>query len=67
MEVTAVGLGIIATKPKSPEYATVEKRHESFHRTDRRWPSSTPVSVDSMIDAGLVYTGTDSVLCGHLF
>lgn len=48
-------LGISTSKPKFPEYAFVDRREESFRMDE--WPSSCPVAVKDLVEAGLVYTG----------
>ncbi|XP_045185990.2 baculoviral IAP repeat-containing protein 2-like [Mercenaria mercenaria] len=52
--------GIISDFPKFPQYANPAKRLESFEK----WPEHIPITKESMVEAGLTYTGVgDSVRC----
>lgn len=57
--ISVKSLGISTDKPKFSQYAVLTKRVESFEEQD--WPTNYPVKVDDLVEAGLVYTGTDNV------
>ncbi|XP_052280230.1 uncharacterized protein LOC127877942 isoform X2 [Dreissena polymorpha] len=57
-------LGISTIKPKFPHYAQISKRFESFEEAANPWPKHSPVKIEDLVEAGLVYTGVgDSVRC----
>ncbi|XP_052811044.1 E3 ubiquitin-protein ligase XIAP-like isoform X2 [Mya arenaria] len=63
---TPASLGISTMKPKFQQYALPSKRLDSFIEASVPWPESSPVKVEDMVAAGLVYTGVgDSVRCYH--
>ncbi|WAR08448.1 BIRC7-like protein [Mya arenaria] len=63
---TPISLGISTLKPKFQQYALPSKRHESFTEATVPWPETSPVKVEDLVAAGLVYTGVgDSVRCYH--
>ncbi|XP_052807380.1 baculoviral IAP repeat-containing protein 7-A-like [Mya arenaria] len=63
---TPASLGISTIKPKFQQYALPSKRLESFKEASVPWPESSPVKIEDMVAAGLVYTGVgDSVRCYH--
>ncbi|XP_052807810.1 E3 ubiquitin-protein ligase XIAP-like [Mya arenaria] len=63
---TPASLGISTLKPKFQQYALPSKRHESFTEASVPWPEHSPVEVEDLVAAGLVYTGVgDSVRCYH--
>ncbi|XP_052239676.1 baculoviral IAP repeat-containing protein 3-like isoform X1 [Dreissena polymorpha] len=58
--------GISTIKPKFPHYAQISKRFESFEEAANPWPKHSPVKIEDLVEAGLVYTGVgDSVRCYH--
>lgn len=54
---SASSLGISVVKPKFPQYAQIARRRESFREQDEQWPTNSPIAVEDLADAGLVYTG----------
>ena len=55
-------LGVIAEKPKYPQYATMERRIQSF----KKWPKNKNPKPKDLAEAGFAYTGVeDAVRCFH--
>ncbi|XP_052809387.1 inhibitor of apoptosis protein-like [Mya arenaria] len=61
-----ISLGISTLKPKFQQYALPSKRYESFTESSVPWPLTSPVKVEDLVAAELVYTDVgDSVRCYH--
>ena len=55
-------LRVITEKPKYPQYASMEKRLQSF----KKWPKHTNQNPKDLAEAGFAYTGVeDAVRCFH--
>ena len=48
-----ISLGINVEKPKFQQYATLSSRLESY----KKWDQIVPIHIQSLAEAGLVYTG----------
>lgn len=62
-------LGIISqqVKPRYPAQAVLDARLRSFANPDHSWPSTAPISAESLAQAGFFYTGTYDHSSVHSF